>query len=68
MDIVEFAETYYGCELPEWQQKYIRMLYEMGKDAKIYIRIPNRSDRTQVLIHINNIKELFENGTQNDCK
>ena len=68
MDIVEFAETRYGCELPEWQKKHIRMLDEMGKDAKIYIVMPAHAGRTQALIHLDNIKELFANGTQNDCK
>lgn len=68
MDIIEFAEARYRCELPEWQKNYIRMLYEMGKDAKIYICMPPHSGRTQALIHINNVKELLSNGAQNDRK
>ena len=68
MDIVEFAETRYGCRLPEWQQNYIRMLYKMGKDAKIYICMHPHAAQTQAFIHINNIKELLANGTQDDCE
>ena len=68
MDVVEFAEKFMNVELPDWQKKYLRLLYESGKDAKIYIRMPKDSGRHQALIHINNTKELFSNGTQNDCK
>ena len=68
MDVVEFAEKFYGAELPEWQKEYLRLLYETGKDAKVYICMPPHAGRTQALIHINNIKELLSNGTQNDRK
>lgn len=68
MDVVEFAEKFMNVELPEWQKKYLRLLYETGKDAKIYIYMPPHAGRTQALIHINNTKELLSNGTQNDCK
>ncbi len=65
MDIVEFAEKFYGAEIPEWQKNHIRTLYEMRTDAKIYICMPPHSGRRQALIHINNVKELLSNGTQN---
>lgn len=68
MDVVEFAERFYGAELPEWQKEHIRALYKMHMDAKIYICMPKHSGRRQALIHINNIKELLSNGTQNDSK
>lgn len=68
MDVVEFAEKFYGAELPEWQKNYIRTLHEMCTDAKIYICMPKDLGRHQALIHINNTKELFSNGTQNDSK
>lgn len=68
MDIVEFAEQFYNAELPEWQKEYIRTLNKMRTDAKIYICMPKDSGRHQALIHINNIKELLSNGTQNDSK
>lgn len=68
MDIVELAEKFCDARLPEWQKNYIRTLYEMGTDAKIYICMPKNSGRNQAYIHINNFKELLSNGTQNDCK
>ena len=68
MDIVEFAETYYDCKLPEWQKNYIRMLYELRTPTTINIVMPKNSGRTQAYIYIDQIKELFANGTQNDCK
>lgn len=68
MDVVEFAERFYGADLPEWQKNHIRSLYEMGTDAKIHICMPPHAGRTQALIHVNNIKELLSNGTQNDSK
>ena len=68
MDVVEIAEKFYGAELPEWQKRYIRTLYEMRTDAKIYICMPPNAGRHQALIHINNVKELFANGTQNVYK
>ena len=62
MDIAEFAEKFCGVELPEWQKNYIRTLYEMGTDAKIYICMPKNLGRNQAYIHINNIKELIHDG------
>ena len=68
MDIVEFAEMRYGCKLPEWQKNHLRTLDEMRTDATIHIVMPPYSGRTQAYIYINQIKELFSNGTQNDRK
>ena len=68
MDVVEFAENFYGAKLPEWQKNHIRTLYETGTDAKIYICMPKHAGRRQALIHINNLKELISNGAQNDCE
>ena len=68
MDIVEFAEKFCDVQLPEWQKKYLRLLYETGKDAKIYICMKKNAGSHQALIHINDTKELLSNGTPNDCK
>lgn len=68
MDVVEFAEKFCRVELPEWQKKHLRLLYESGKDAKIHICMPKNSGRHQALIHITDTKELLLNGPKNDSE
>lgn len=68
MDVVEFAEKFMNVQLPEWQKKYLRLLYDSGRDAKIHICMPKNAGRHQALIHINDTKELLSDGTTNDCK
>ena len=68
MDIVEFAEKSVGYELPEWQKNYLQVLYEKGKDEKIYIRMLKNHGRSQFYTYFENAKELVLNGAPNDCK
>ena len=71
MDIVEFAEREYGCELFEWQKEYLRNieeLYKQAKDGNVDIRFVMMPRRVGRLYTYFKLEELLSNGTQNDCK
>lgn len=57
MDIVEFAEKYYGASLPDWQKTHLRKLYELSKDHDI--RVVMRKGRAYMYL---NPKELTQDG------
>jgi hypothetical protein len=63
MDIVEFAENYYGAKLPEWQKDYLRTLDDMCKDGNVRIVMPKDHGRFYTYFKF---KELFPDGPQND--
>jgi hypothetical protein len=67
MDIVEFAERFIGVDLPEWQKKHIKTLYEMSTNEPIRIVMPKNAGRHQAYIYMNQ-KELILNGKTTDCK
>lgn len=65
MDIVEFAETYYGCELPEWQKEYLRTLDKLCKDGHARVVVNKGVARVYFKYRL---KELLNNGKTNDSK
>lgn len=67
MDIVEFAESIADVKLTDWQKKHLRALYEMSKNGDIYITFPKNAGRSQMLVYMNQAKELILNGATNDC-
>lgn len=61
MDIVEFAEKFYGATLPDWQKAHLRKLYELSKnyDIKVVMR------KGQAYMYLNP-KEMTQNGQTSD--
>lgn len=63
MDIVDFAEKFMDVDLPDWQKKHIRELYEISRDETIRIVMPKNAGRRQAYIYMNQLKkELTPNG------
>lgn len=73
MDIVEFLETQYGCELLEYQKTFLRDMYKVYKergDLRIVMRRNNGQYDFYTYLKQNNLpiaKELLSNGTTIDC-
>lgn len=66
MDIVDYAEMFYGVQLADWQKEHIRTLNEAGKNAKVCIVMPRHHGRDQAIYFYLNHKELMPNGSKND--
>lgn len=57
MDIVEFAEQFYGATLPDWQKTHLRKVYELSKDHDIKVVMRKGQAYTYLIP-----KELTQNG------
>lgn len=65
MDIVEFAESFYGAKLYEWQKEYLRTLdrlYVQAQDGEVDIRFVMVPRRTGKMFTYFKLKELIPNG------
>lgn len=60
MDIVEFMERFFDTEIPEWQKRHIRTLYEVSKENDIYLVKGRYGFRTY--LKPKTLKELTQNG------
>lgn len=61
MDIVEFAEKFYGASLPDWQKVHLRRVYELSKNHDI--RVVMRKGQAYTYL---TPKELTQNGQTSD--
>ena len=68
MDIVDYAEKFYGVQLSDWQKEHIRTLNELGEKTSIRIVMPRHNGRDQAVYFYLNAKELILNGQTNDRK
>lgn len=68
MDIVKFAEKFYGVELKDWQKDHLRLLDKMRKDDNIRIVFPRHHGRSHMMYIYMNAKELIPDGTKIDNK
>lgn len=60
MDIVEFAEQYYGVKLFEWQKEYLRTLDRLSKEGNVRIVVmPRQVGRVFAYFKL---KELISDG------
>lgn len=57
MDIVEFAEKFYGAKLPEWQKIHLRKVYELSKNHDIKVVMRKGQAYTYLIP-----KELIQDG------
>lgn len=66
MDIVEFAEKFYGVELYECQKELLRRMDELRHEGRVYFL----HGRKGPFIYIDKTmqKELIPNGKTNDRK
>ena len=62
MDVVEFAEKFYGVVLKDWQKDHLRLLDEMRKDDDIRIVFPKHHGRSHLMYIYMDAKELTPNG------
>lgn len=65
MDIVEFAEKCMHMELPEWQRKYLRTMYEVTRDNDVRI-VMGKGGRVYTYVTPKTVKELIQNGATPD--
>lgn len=71
MDIVEFAESFYGTKLCEWQKEYLRTLdklYEQAKNGDVDIRFVMVPRRTGKMFTYFKLKELIPDGKTTHSK
>lgn len=68
MDVVKFAEKFYGVELKDWQKDHLRLLDKMRKDDDIRIVFPRHRGSRHLMYIYMNAKELIPNGSTNDSK
>lgn len=61
MDIVEFAEKFYGAKLPEWQKTHLRKVYELSKNHDIKVVMRKRQAYMYLIP-----KELTQNDQASD--
>ena len=61
MDIVEYAEKFYGMNLPDWQKDHLRRVYELSRDNDIQI-IMGRYGRVYTYLTPKTLKELTQSG------
>lgn len=61
MDIIEFAEKFYGATLPDWQKTHLRKVYELSKNH--HIRVVMRKGQAYMYL---TPKELTQNGQTSD--
>lgn len=67
MDIVEYAERFYGAKLLDWQKEHLRKLYDISRDNKIYIAM-GKGGRVYTYLEPKTLKELIQNGqASNRC-
>ena len=61
MDIVEFAEKFYGASIPDWQRAHLRRVYELSKNHDIRVVMRKGQAYTYLIP-----KELTQNGQTSD--
>lgn len=66
MDVVMFAEKFYGVELKEWQKTYLRTLDRLYTEGDVrVVVVPKGVGRMFTYFKL---KELISNGSTNDSK
>ena len=60
MDIVEFAEEYYGATFVEWQKDYLRTLDRLSRERNVRIVVVPRGVGRMFTYF--KLKELIPNG------
>jgi hypothetical protein len=66
MDVVTFAEKFYGVELKEWQKTYLRTLDRLYTEGDVrVVVVPKGVGRMFTYFKL---KELISNGSTNDSK
>ena len=61
MDIVEYAEKFYGTNLPNWQKDHLRKVYEISRDNDIHV-VFGRYGRVYTYLTPKTLKELIQSG------
>lgn len=66
MDVVTFAEKFYGVELNEWQKTYLRTLDRLYTEGDVrVVVVPKGVGRMFTYFKL---KELISNGSTDDGK
>ena len=61
MDIIEYAERFYGMDLPDWQKEHLRRVYEISRDNDIHV-VFGRYGRVYTYLTPKILKELTQSG------